>query len=156
MTLPQLDMMRRLTFAKTFFISPPKNPGPSAKSPVQLIPLGAHLRKRKAKPARPEPSASEDEAECSESDFSDSKDEDSDGIDEEEDIGNGKRASATQPTIGECAAAAAKNAAQYSALSDEYNELLDLEKTAHTSTISAPPSSSHSVLPFLYIIRRRA
>jgi hypothetical protein len=90
---------------------------PTASAPIQLVPVGAHLRKPKAQTSK---------AKSNDNDTSDSETDrgetDSEVEDESEDEGGiGTSANAT---IVECTASAAKDAARYSALGEEHDVLV--------------------------------
>jgi len=93
---------------------------PTASAPIELIPVGAHLRKPKRK-AKPNGGDSSSDPDTEETDSE---------VDDELEDGDGKEKS-ENVTIADCTASAAKDAARYSALCEEHDALLDeLEKSS--------------------------
>jgi hypothetical protein len=101
---------------------------PTASAPIVLVPVGAHLRKPKAKGPKANGDSSESET-------------DSEVEDESDDEGVETSATAT---ISECVAGAAKDAARYSALCEEHDTLLDEAENLKSSAEDCPVTNSVS------------
>jgi hypothetical protein len=122
---------------------------PTASAPIQLVPVGAHLRKPKAQASKAK--SNDNDSSDSETDTGET---DSEVEDESEDEGSiGTSANAT---IAECTASAAKDAARYSALCEEHDVLVEeLEKSSTEDRLAgafigppmAPQVSTSLVLP---------
>jgi len=97
---------------------------PTASAPIVLVPVGAHLRKPKAKGPKANGDSSESET-------------DSEVEDESDDEGVETSATAT---IYECVAGAAKDAARYLALCEEHDALLDKAENLKSSVEDCPVS----------------